>query len=194
MIQNNYLERLQFYLKKLELNQINDIVDLLIWAESNGSQVFIAGNGGSASTASHMATDLFSLNSKVNFKIKVSSLCDNNSLITAIGNDNNFSYVFCEQIKVLGKVDDVLIVISASGNSPNLICAVETANTIGMKSFGMLGFNGGKIKNLVSNYLLVETKIGDYGPSEDIHLMVNHIVKEEIIIRKNSDGYRSREI
>ena len=183
MIKRNYVERLQAYLEKFDFRQIDFLVDLLVSVESNGSQVFIAGNGGSASTASHMATDLLSLNSKSNFKLKVISLCDNTSLITAVGNDIDFSQIFREQIKMLGREGDVLIVISASGNSPNLIQAITAAEQLKVKTLGILGFDGGKIKNLVSNYMLVESETGDYGPVEDIHLMINHMVKEGILNR-----------
>jgi D-sedoheptulose 7-phosphate isomerase len=194
MIEHNYIGRLQTYLEKFELKQIDFLVDLLISVESNGSRVFIAGNGGSASTASHMATDLLSLNSKSGFKLKVISLCDNTSLITAVANDNDFSQVFCEQIKILGQEGDLLIVISASGNSPNLLHALEAAEHLKMKTVGILGFDGGKIKNLVSKYLLVKSEIGDYGPVEDIHLIINHMIKERVLNRMKLGSSGPQEI
>jgi D-sedoheptulose 7-phosphate isomerase len=193
MIKHNYIDRLQTYLEKFDFRQIDFLVELLVSVESTGSHVFIAGNGGSASTASHMATDLLSLNSKSNFKLKVISLCDNTSLITAVGNDIDFSQIFCEQIKLLGREGDVLIVISASGNSPNLIHAITAADRLKVKTLGILGFDGGKIKNLVSKYLLVKSEIGDYGPVEDIHLMINHMVKEGVLNRIKLSSSASQE-
>lgn len=187
----DYLKRLKLYLDTLDINKIEILIKELLEIEKRESRVFTIGNGGSASTASHMATDLSSLNSGFNFKLGISSLVDNSSLITAISNDDDFKNIFSSQLSRLGKSGDLVILFSASGNSPNLISAIKTANIIGMKSFGILGFNGGKIKNLVTDYLLVETKLGDYGPVEDIHLVVNHMIKEEIIIRINLDSYRS---
>ena len=183
MLKHNYIDRLYAYLEKFDLKQVDFLVDLLVSVESKGSQIFIAGNGGSASTASHMATDLLSLNSKSNFKLKVISLCDNTSLITAVSNDNDFSQIFSDQLKILGQEGDVLIVISASGNSRNLVHALKVAENLKIETVGILGFDGGKIKNLVSNYMLVESETGDYGPVEDIHLMINHMVKEGILNR-----------
>lgn len=154
---------------------------MIIALSSRNSSLFLAGNGGSASTASHMMTDLLSLNSKCGLTVRVNCLSDNNSLITALGNDLHFHKIFSEQLKTYGRKGDLLIVISASGNSPNLISAVTEANIIGIDTFGILGFDGGEIKHIVSDYILVKTDIGDYGPAEDIHLMINHMLKENIL-------------
>lgn len=181
MTDSYYLSRLKKYLDKLDTKTIENFVNQLIIAESNKSSIFIVGNGGSASTASHMTTDLASLSSNYNFNLAVVSLVDNSSLITAVANDFDFDLIFSSQLYRLAKPRDLLILFSASGNSPNLISAVESANEIGMESFGFLGFDGGIIKNIIKKYSLIDTEIGDYGPVEDIHLVINHMIKELLI-------------
>lgn len=185
---------MQLYLEHFDPREVNSLAKLLIELGSRGSSLFVAGNGGSASTASHMMTDLFSLSHKYNFKVKVNCLSDNSSLITAHSNDFHFNEIFSEQIKFFGKIGDLLIVISASGNSPNLISAINVANNIGMSTFAILGFDGGKIKDIVSDYILVKTNLGDYGPAEDIHLIINHMLKEEIVNILNTENLDAQEI
>ncbi len=119
-----YISRLLSYIKKFDFSKLDLLIQLLIHAEDQGSKVFLIGNGGSAATASHMATDLISLNRNFNFSLKVQSLADNSAMLTAIGNDVSFENIFSDQLAVLGSRHDLLIVISASGNSKNLIQAI----------------------------------------------------------------------
>ena len=144
-----------------------------------GGTVYIAGNGGSASTASHFATDIGigSLN-RAN-PVRSVSLCDNTAAITAIANDMDYSSIFAQQLKLLGKQGDLLIVISASGNSDNLIKAVEVASALGMQSHSLTGFDGGKLKQLtLGRNIHVETPKGAYGLVEDAHLAICHVITE----------------
>ncbi len=187
----DYIFRLLSYIENFDFNKLDFLIQSLIQAEHKKKSVFIIGNGGSASTASHMATDLTSLNRNFNFSLKVQSLTDNSALLTAIGNDLSFEDIFSTQLAVLGSRDDLLIVISASGNSKNLILAVETAHKKGMNVFALVGFDGGKIKKLLPTSIHIETKNNDYGPVEDLHLIINHIVKERI--RENLKS-RSKEL
>ena len=154
-------------------------------ARKTGETVYIAGNGGSASTASHFATDLGigSLN-RAN-PVRSISLCDNTAAITAIANDMDYSSIFAQQLKLLGKQEDLLIVISASGNSDNLIKTVEVASALGMESHSLTGFDGGKLKQLtVGRNIHVETPKGAYGLVEDAHLAICHVITECIRLVK----------
>lgn len=154
-------------------------------ARKTGGTVYIAGNGGSASTASHFAADIGigSLN-RAN-PVRSISLCDNTAAITAIANDMDYSSIFAQQLKLLGKLGDLLIVISASGNSDNLIKAVEVASELGMDSHSLTGFDGGKLKQLtLGRNIHVETPKGAYGLVEDAHLAICHVITECIRLVK----------
>jgi len=163
------------------MKNIRLIADAIISTKASGKKIFIVGNGGSATTATHMVTDLSSLSKKFDYHLCALSLVDSISTITAIGNDYEFENIFSHQLERLGKPGDLLIVFSASGNSLNLISAVNRARYLGIESIAVLGFDGGHLKQLVNSCILVESEIGDYGPVEDIHLMIAHIVKELII-------------
>ena len=104
------------------------------------------------------------------------SLTDNNSVITALGNDNGFENIFIEQLKVLFEEGDILIAISASGNSENLVNACKWVKGKKGISIGWLGFNGGKLNTICDNVILINTPIGEYAPVEDMHLIINHIL------------------
>ena len=148
-------------------------------ARKTENTVYIAGNGGSASTASHFATDIGigSLN-RAN-PVRSVSLCDNTAAITAIANDMDYSSIFAQQLKLLGKQGDLLIVISASGNSDNLIKAVGITSELGMQSHSLTGFDGGKLKQLtLGRNIHVETPKGAYGLVEDAHLAICHVITE----------------
>ena len=148
-------------------------------ARKTESTVYIAGNGGSASTASHFAIDIGigSLN-RAN-PVRSVSLCDNTAAITAIANDMDYSSIFAQQLKLLGKQEDLLIVISASGNSDNLLKAVEVASGLGMESHSLTGFDGGKLKQLtLGRNIHVETPKSAYGLVEDAHLAICHVITE----------------
>jgi len=154
-------------------------------ARKTESTVYIAGNGGSASTASHFATDIGigSLN-RAN-PVRSVSLCDNIAAITAIANDMDYSSIFAQQLKLLGNQGDLLIVISASGNSDNLIKAVEVASALGIQSHSLTGFDGGKLKQLtLGRNIHVETPKGAYGLVEDAHLAICHVITECIRLVK----------
>ena len=154
-------------------------------ARKTESTVYVAGNGGSASTASHFATDIGigSLN-RAN-PVRSVSLCDNTAAITAIANDMDYSSIFAQQLKLLGKQGDLLIVISASGNSDNLLKAVEVASELGMESYSLTGFDGGKLKQLtLGRNIHVETPKGAYGSVEDAHLAICHVITECIRLVK----------
>lgn len=154
----------------------------LIWnAYLKGKTIFFIGNGGSAATAAHMANG-FSKGT-IGFKgdaswprFKAIALTEGVSTFTAWANDLSYEDIFSEQLKNLGGKDDVLVAISASGNSPNIIKAVETAKKMGVKTFGLAGFTGGKLAKIADVSLVVVDN--DYGRVEDIHLLIHHVITE----------------
>lgn len=164
----------------LDLERIESVVELLFEAYRDGKRVFIFGNGGSASIASHMACDLgkgtllriYDANEK---RLRVMSLTDNVALFTAYANDLSFDEVFVQQLHDLIEEGDVAIAISASGNSPNIIKAVEYAKGCGAKIVGLLGFEtGGRVAKLADCSVIAKSK--HYGRIESIHSLVAHLI------------------
>jgi len=142
--------------------------------------VFIAGNGGSATTASHMATDLGVGSLRRNNPIRCISLVENTGVLTATSNDLDFSSIFSQQLKLLGKSGDILICFSASGNSKNLIDAIGTAKLLGINTVGITGFDGGQVKRICDHSVHIPTELGSYGIVEDLHSTVSHLLTELI--------------
>lgn len=139
--------------------------------------IFFIGNGGSASTASHLAADL-GKNTGIVPSPRTISLCDNIAFVTALGNDLNFDSIFSEQIKNLGKNGDILVAISGSGNSKNIVNAVIEANKIGLYTVGFLGFKGGKLAKLVNLPLVCNSD--NYGIIESAHSFIHHYIVESL--------------
>ena len=168
------------YISELQFHEFEALVSLLLNVREDGAQVLIAGNGGSATTASHFATDLSVGTLKLGkLPVRAISLTDNLSLITAVANDLDYKLVFEQQIAVLGKPGDLLVLISASGNSENLIQALNLAVRKKMKIFTLTGFDGGKLKELsIGNNIHVQSMLGEYGLVEDLHLSICHMATE----------------
>ncbi len=183
----SYLNDLLLSIDFLKLRKLNNI---LLSARKKKINIFVFGNGGSAATASSMANDLgFDIIKKTNTKnpFKFFSLTDNSPVITAISNDTGYENVFLNQLKIHYKKGDIAILISASGNSKNLILAANWIKKQGGKTFSLLGFDGGKLKKISDDYLLIKSDKGDYGPVEDSHLIINHILAhwfQKILFRK----------
>lgn len=174
-----YINGLKRCLDLLSLEQVTEIASCLEEAYREGRHVFIIGNGGSAATASHMACDLGKNTIPREFegvsrRFKVTALADNVPLITALANDMGYEYIFSEQLKHLAQKGDLLIAISGSGNSPNILEGVKTARALGLKTLGLLGFDGGVVREMVDVYVLVDSN--DYGHIEDMHLVLNHLI------------------
>ncbi len=177
---NQYIVRFQNALRSLDFNELDKFSSLLLSKRKNLNSIFIAGNGGSAACAEHMSIDLMFGTKAQNPSFKTVCLSSNSSSISATGNDVSFDAIFSRQIEHLGKTGDLLIVISASGNSRNLINVVDVAKSIGIDTMAIIGFDGGELIKLVDFCIHIETKIGDYGIAEDIQLMVNHLLVENI--------------
>ena len=173
----DYLGRLIGTLKEIPTDRVERLADLLYRAYSDGKQVFTLGNGGSASTASHMAADLSKNTIGPNMRrFRIMSLNDNMSLVSALSNDLGYEHMFSEQLQNLIQPGDVLIAISGSGNSPNVLRAIEYAQSRSAEVAALLGFDGGKAAELADLSVLVDSY--DYGVVEDAHLIINHILVE----------------
>ena len=174
-------------IENIDVNVMKDIIKTFESCAESNSSVFIIGNGGSAATASHMQNDLGSgLKRRGILELNIFSLCDNLSVITALANDIGYENIFFSQIENKTSEGDLLIAISASGNSPNIVKAVEYAKTIGASVLGVTGFNGGKLKQLSDLNYHVQTNMGEYGLVEDLHMILDHMLYTYFIEGKNN--------
>ncbi len=176
-----YSDYLITLINQIDHSKIEECIRHLEEARQNENTIFVVGNGGSASTASHIGNDfglavLKKSNKVSNKSYRALALTDNVSVISAIGNDSTYDNIFVDQLKVHFRKGDKLIVISASGNSPNLVVASEWFKSQGGTVIGWLGFDGGKLLNIVDVPVLVSSPKGEYAPVEDIHLIINHII------------------
>jgi D-sedoheptulose 7-phosphate isomerase len=174
-----YFDHLKSVLDKLDLESIEQLASECESARKNGNTIFVVGNGGSATTASSMANDIgFDIIKKTGTKdsFKVLALTDNNAVLTAIANDVGYDNVFISQLKIHYRPGDKLLVISASGNSENIVRAAKWVKEQGGRIIGFLGFSGGKLKEISDIVIHAKTEAGEYGPVEDLHLIINHVL------------------
>jgi D-sedoheptulose 7-phosphate isomerase len=173
----DYLMCFEALLRQIDINAIERVVDRLRAARDSGAMIYIAGNGGSASTASHWVNDLGkATKGNGRLPIRAMSLNDNMSWLTALANDEGYERVFSGQLENFAQSGDILIVISASGNSPNLLRAVELAQMRGVFTIALLGFDGGLLKGRVDDYLWLPTEKGAYGLVESAHGVLCHLL------------------
>jgi D-sedoheptulose 7-phosphate isomerase len=181
----NYIEMLTKTLNNLDINDIENCANILLAAYESGNNIFICGNGGSAATASHFACDI---NKGVSYglekRFKIMPLTDNLGTITAYSNDVDYDVVFVEQLKNFFNPGDVIIGISGSGNSSNVLKAIEFVNENNGVSIGWTGFEGGKLKTIAHHS--VNANVNDMQVSEDIHMTLVHIMMK--ITRKALTG------
>lgn len=188
-----YLQRLREELDRLDRSAIERFSEALYEAWKAERFIFVIGNGGSAATASHFCEDLGKnilrpddMHDDAKKRMRVLSLTDHVSWITALGNDLSYDEIFSQQLRQYASPGDLLVAISGSGNSPNIIKAVEWAKERGLKVFGMTGYNGGKLKQLQDDGIDVE--LDDMGMAESIHSCVLHWVVEDVHGRVNKAG------
>jgi len=175
----DYSSRLIGAIESIKTEEWDSAAKMLHGAWENQTQVFICGNGGSASTASHLMTDwtkgLFALTGQ---SMYVNSLGDNQSLMTALGNDFSYEDVFRKQVEMWGKKGDLLVVISGSGMSQNILNVAEYANANSMKVISLTGFNGGELRKFTD--IMANVPVENMQITEDIHLSFGHFVLEYI--------------
>jgi D-sedoheptulose 7-phosphate isomerase len=174
---SSYKKRLIKLFDSIDIDMLESIIDAMVTAFKNGNTMYVVGNGGSAATASHIQADFqFFVRYFTNFRPKVVALTDNVPLMTAISNDHSYEDVFVEQMKGMFNKGDLLLAISASGNSPNVVKAVEYANELEGKTIAFCGFSGGKLKEIADMPLYTPNDDKDYGPIEDLHMILDHVL------------------
>ncbi|MBF0420071.1 MAG: SIS domain-containing protein [Magnetococcales bacterium] len=172
-----YAEYLGKCLKGIDLEQLTAVGEIFLRARTDQKTLFFAGNGGSAATASHFCQDVAEVGRKAGKEgFRVLSLTDNTAYVTAAGNDYGFDAIFTNQMAFLFQENDVLVVISASGNSPNVVKAAQLARERKGIVIALVGFDGGLLKDMADHVLRIPTIKGEYGPVEDGHLIVAHVI------------------
>ncbi|GIW05812.1 MAG: hypothetical protein KatS3mg060_0617 [Dehalococcoidia bacterium] len=187
----HYLTAVEAAQRSLDAAAIAAAADLIADARERGATVFICGNGGSAATASHFATDLQkSTRAGGQPPVRAVALTDNVSVLTAWANDTEYARVFAEPLATFARPGDVLIAISASGNSPNVLEAVATANALGVTVVGLTGFDGGTLRERAA--ISVHVPVPSYEIAEDVHHMVCHIITS--LLKTGQAGAAARRI
>lgn len=173
----NYIKRLQSILDNLDIESVVKVIDEFIEARDRGSTIFFMGNGGSAATSDHFANDLnVCASPEGQPPFKSLSLSSNSAYLTCLGNDFGYESIFARQLKNLMKASDVVVGISASGNSPNVVNALEYASHKGGIPVAIVGFDGGQMKKIAKHVIHVKSEKGEYGPVEDLHMILDHLI------------------
>jgi D-sedoheptulose 7-phosphate isomerase len=172
----SYIEHHCKVMRRIKVEEIAAFIAALLDARERGATIFFVGNGGSAATASHFANDLAIGTESYKKPFRALSLCDNQAVITAVANDTSYDEIFERQLMVLAKAGDVLVGISASGNSPNLVRAFQYALEHDIGTIAITAFDGGKMKQMAVSGVHVPTEPKEYGPAEDGHMMLDHLV------------------
>jgi D-sedoheptulose 7-phosphate isomerase len=173
----DYSRRLQALLAESDWTATGQLAEDLIECWRNGRQVFICGNGGSAANAMHLANDLlYGISKTRGSGLRVNALSANASVLTCLANDEGYDHIFSMQLAVQAQAGDVLIVLSGSGNSPNIVSALEQARQMSVRSYAILGYSGGKAKNLAD--ASIHFPVDDMQISEDMQLVVGHMVMQ----------------
>ena len=170
----NYMNKLTLAMSVKPMQDIQILAEALLVAWREDRNIYLCGNGGSAGNAIHLANDfIYGTGVKNGKGLRVEALSANAAVLTCLANDVGYENIFSEQIRVKGNPDDVLVVLSGSGNSPNIIEAIKIGNAIGMKTFALLGYSGGQCKELVQNPIHFE--VDDMQIAEDLQLIVGHL-------------------
>lgn len=182
-----YVQRLQEAIDRLDHNAVNLFIQTLLRARREKRRIFIMGNGGSAATASHFCCDFNKGASGEGFpRFRFICLNDNMPTLMAYANDQSYNDVFVEQLKNLFEPGDVVIGISGSGNSANVLKAMEYANANGGQTIGLCGYNGGKLKNVAS--MSIHIAVNDMQISEDLHMILDHLCMKVICANKETSS------
>lgn len=171
-----YFDYLKQIMDGLDRSSIREFVELLLRARQQGATVFFIGNGGSAATASHFSNDLAFGTQQYKKPFRIMSLTDNVAVLTALGNDCGYEDIYLRQLMVYGKPGDVLVGISASGNSSNVVRAFEYANSVQIETVAITAFDGGALRKMADYTIHAETEFQEYGPAEDIHMILDHLI------------------
>ncbi|HJZ40424.1 MAG TPA: SIS domain-containing protein [Bacteroidales bacterium] len=183
-----YFSRVSETLKLVDTSAVEKLADLLLKAREQERTIFIFGNGGSGATASHVTGDfLKGISYQMDKRFRVMCLNDNISGMMAISNDLTYEEIFIEQLKTFVRKNDVVIGISGSGNSVNVVKALEYARSSGAVTVAFCGFKGGKVKEIAD--LLIHAPIQDMEVTEDIHIVIFHAIKQSLIMKLKGKDY-----
>jgi D-sedoheptulose 7-phosphate isomerase len=183
----DYSRRLSAALKACDWQPVSDLADELLDCARTGRQVFIAGNGGSAANAVHLANDfLYAWSKQQGRGIRVHALPANTAVMSCLANDEGYDEVFSGQLAVQAEKGDLLLVFSSSGNSRNILRALEQARLIGMKSFAVLGFDGGKAKSMCD--VPIHFAVDDTQIAEDVQLILGHMIMQHLHAHRDDLG------
>jgi len=188
---NAYTHRLASALKQLDLGRVELLARDLLHCWKTGKQAFLIGNGGSAGNANHLANDyLYALSKEFGSGIRAHSLAENPAVITCLANDESYDLIYSMQLAVMARPGDLLIAFSGSGNSPNILRALEEAKRLAMTSYAVLGFSGGKAKALAD--VAIHVEVDDMQVSEDLQMAVGHMVMQWL--HKQRDDSRAQAV
>ena len=183
----SYTARTVEMLNSSAFEKVEVLAKELARAWRDDKAIYFCGNGGSAGNANHLANDFtYGVGIKHGVGMRVESLSANPSVLTCLGNDIGYDQIYAEQVRVKGRKGDLLVVFSGSGNSPNVVRALETGNSIGMETFAILGFDGGRCKDLA--HVPIHFEVNDMQISEDLQLVVGHLVMQWLCDRGPSFG------
>jgi D-sedoheptulose 7-phosphate isomerase len=171
-----YFDYLNSVLMSINVEEINVFSKLLLDARECGKKIIFMGNGGSAATASHFANDISIGTRTFEKPFRAISITDNNAVLTAIANDDGYNEIFIQQLQVILSPGDLVVAISASGNSPSVVNAINYANEHDAVTLGITAFDGGKLKNMSQYSVHVPTNRNEYGPAEDAHMILDHLL------------------
>lgn len=179
-----YLSRLKRALDMLPAEPLESLASSLMTAWQQKRQVFIFGNGGSAGNAIHLANDfLYGISKELGHALRVTALSSNPAVITCLANDEGYDGIFFRQLAVLAEPGDVALAFSGSGNSPNILGALDYCKVNGIESFAVLGYSGGKAKSLASH--VIHVPVDDMQISEDLQLVVGHLMMQWLYANKD---------
>ncbi len=188
-----YLDRLRDELERIDAAAVERWADFVFDVWSRGSTLYLIGNGGSAAAANHLSVDLGkgtvatdNLRDESRRRLRVVSLTDNVPWITAVANDLEYEQVFVQQLMSAAVDGDALMAFSGSGNSPNVLAAVDWANRHGLRTFGLTGFDGGKLKDRQQDGVHVD--LNDMGMVESLHVCLFHWVVDDVYARTQQTG------
>lgn len=180
---DDYSRRLQVTLAGADWSGVATLAEELLDCWKTGRRVFLCGNGGSAGNAIHLANDfLYGISKKPGSGLRVTALPANAPVITALANDEGYDKIYALQLGVLAERGDVLVVFSGSGNSPNILRALECAREMGLRSYALLGFSGGKARHLAD--VPIHFAVDDMQISEDLQMIVGHMLMQWLYNRR----------
>jgi D-sedoheptulose 7-phosphate isomerase len=173
----SYQQRLSEAINQIPLVAVEQLAQALLEAWKSKSQVFLFGNGGSAANANHLANDfIYGISRQLGRALRVNSLSANTAVLTCLANDEGYEHIYAHQLGVLASPGDLIIALSGSGNSPNILRALEACKERSLRSFAILGYQGGKSKTLATDP--IHMPVNDMQISEDLQLVVGHMVMQ----------------